>query len=427
MAIAVPPPNSRIITITMTDAPDDNNPADVERHRQLRAAFKLIRPDVVVEAHQGSFDKTTFLTRFAAGTMEDAYLVPFTEPQTLIANNQAADITDLIKGWEHYASFNPEVLQIVKNRPGQIYGVPVNGYALGLIYNRKLFKEAGLDPDKPPTTWDEMREFARQLTDPTKGQAGFAELSKSNQGGWHFTAWKYSFGGDLQQIVDGTWKATFNDENGVKVLQTLKTMRWVDKSMTEQQQLDVDDVLPLLATERVAMALMAGDALQAMKTQYQAQIEDFGIGPLPQGGGNATLAGGAAWLFNPNSAPEVRQAAFEWTMFRDFSLAGYESDLKGLRERDALVGWPQLPLFIGSFQQQREDVLARYANAPVENYRAFNDATLRLRAEPEFQTQKMYAVLDTAMHAILADPATDPQQALDAAVREYQALISGKP
>ena len=267
-------------------------------------AFKKIRPDVKVEAHQGRFDKDTFVARFAAGTMEDAYLVPFTEPQSLIANNQAANITALMKAWPNFASFNPEVLQIVQDQPHQIYGVPVNGYALGLIYNRKLFQEAGLDPDKPPVTWDEVRDYARKLTDPTKDRAGFAELSKGNQGGWHFTAWIYSLGGDLQRNNKNAWTPTFNDENGVRVLQILKAMRWSDKCMTEQQHLDVDDVLPLLANERVAMAVMGGDVLKAMKTQYAAKIENFGVGPLPQGGGNATLAGGAAWIFNPHHLPK---------------------------------------------------------------------------------------------------------------------------
>lgn len=410
------------IKITTTNAPDENNPAEVARQQQLLEAFKAVRPDVEVEAHQGGYDRESFAAKFAAGTMEDAYLVPFTEPQDLIARSYAADITDLIEGYENFESFNPEVLKIVQNSEGRIFGVPVGGYALGLIYNRALFEAAGLDPNAPPTTWEQVRQYAKQIADQTDA-AGFAELSKGNQGGWHFTAWKYSMGGDLEQQQDGKWTATFNDENGVKVLQTLKDMRWTDQSMTEQQLLEVKDVLPLLATDQVAMAVMAPDALQSLKTQFQANIDNFGMAPLPQGGGNATLAGGAAWIFNPKSSPEAIQAAFDWTVNRDFNLAAFESDLKGQQERGDLVGWPQLPLFSGEFQQQRDAIVAKYANAPVQNYAAYSASTLQLKPEPPIETQKMYAVLDTAMQAVLTDESADPKTVLDQAASEFQTTV----
>jgi multiple sugar transport system substrate-binding protein len=415
--------SGQTIKVTTTNAPDENNPSDIARHQQLLAEFKKVRPDVEVEAHQGGFDKEAFTAKFAAGTMEDSYLVPFTEPQELISRGQAADISELIQGWENFESFNPEVLKIVQDSEGKIYGVPVGGYALGLLYNRKLFQEAGLDPNKPPTTWEELREYAKKLTDPSKGRVGFAELSKGNQGGWHFTAWKYSFGGDLVQQQNGKWTATFNDENGVKALQTLKDMRWTDKSMTEQQLLTVGDVLPLLATEQVAMAVMAPDALRDMKTKFQAKIEDFGMAPLPQSGGNSTLAGGAAWIFNPKSSPEVLKAAFDWTVNRDFNLAAFEADLKGRQERNDLIGFPELPLFTGEFEQQRQAIVAKYANAPLENYKAYSESQLQLRTEPPVKTQELYAILDTAMQAVLTDQNTDPKQALDAAAQQFQTQV----
>lgn len=411
-----------IIKVTTTNAPDENNPADVERHNQLLEAFKQVRPDVEIEARQGGFDRESFAAKFAAGTMEDAYLVAFTEPQDLIARGYAADITALMQGWENFNSFNPEVLKIVQDSSGKIYGVPVGGYAMGLIYNRALFEQAGLDPNKPPTTWDELRQAAKTIKDQT-GKAGFAELSKGNQGGWHFTAIAYSYGCDLEQQADGKTTASFNGENCVRALQTLKDMRWTDNSMTEQQLLEVKDVLPLLANGEVAMALMAPDALQSLKTQFQANIADFAMGPMPQAGGNATLAGGAAWIFNPKSSPEVIKAAFDWTVNRDFNLQAFESDLKGQRERDALVGWPQLPLFTGDYQKQRDTITAKYANAPIENYTAYNSASVQLKPEPPVETQKMYAAIDTAMQAILTDQSADPKQVLDDAAQQFQTTV----
>lgn len=414
--------SGQTILVTTTNAPDENNPEDVARHNQLLEAFKQVRPDVTIEARQGGFDRESFAAKFAAGTMEDAYLVAFTEPQSLIANGYAADITDLMQDWEYFDSFNPEVLKIVQDSAGKIYGVPVGGYAMGLLYNRAMFEQAGLDPDNPPRTWDELRTAAKTIKDAT-GKAGFAELSKGNQGGWHFTAIAYSHGCDLQTQADGTTTATFNGEGCVQAMQTLKDMRWTDGSMTEQQLLEVKDVLPLLANGEVAMALMAPDALQSLKTQFQANIDDFGMGPMPQAGGNATLTGGAAWIFNPKSSPEVREAAFDWTVNRDFNLQAFETDLQGQQSRDALIGWPQLPLFTGDFQEQREAIVAKYANAPIANYEPYMEANIQLKPEPPVETQKMYAELDTAMQAILTDESADPKQVLDAAAQQFQSTV----
>ncbi|NOK64023.1 MAG: hypothetical protein GFH27_549325n89 [Chloroflexi bacterium AL-W] len=418
------PNTDAAVIVTTTNAPNENNPADIARHEQLLETFAEVEPNVTIDARQGGFDRETFTAKLAASTMEDTFLVAFTEPQALIEESYAADITDLVQEWEHFESFNPDVLEIVQDDNDRIYGIPSGGYALGLIYNRKLFEEAGIDPDAPPTSWKQVREYAKQLTDPSTGQAGFAELSKGNQGGWHFTAWVYSFGGDLmEQQDDGQWVATFNNEAAVQALETLKAMRWEDQSMTEQQLLEVKDILPLLATERVAMAIMAPDALSSLQAQYEANIEDFGFGPLPQQGGNATLAGGAAWMFNPSSPPDVQNAAFEWTVFRDFNIDAYEDDLQGQAERGELVGWPQLPLFRGPYQEQREEVLSRYANAPTEYYASYLEADVALRPEPPIETQKLYSILDTAMQAVLTDESADPQQVLDDAVQQFQTQV----
>jgi len=47
---------------------------------------------------------------------------------------------------------------------GKYYALPFVNYDLGLYYNKALFREAGLDPEKPPTNLDELRDYAQKLT-----------------------------------------------------------------------------------------------------------------------------------------------------------------------------------------------------------------------------------------------------------------------
>ncbi|MBT3272477.1 MAG: extracellular solute-binding protein [Spirochaetales bacterium] len=65
---------------------------------------------------------------------------------------------------------------------GEVYAAPKMfpaGFGAVLYYNKTLFREAGLDPEKPPTTWSEIREAAKKITEAGKGQYyGFIEGGK---------------------------------------------------------------------------------------------------------------------------------------------------------------------------------------------------------------------------------------------------------
>ncbi len=50
---------------------------------------------------------------------------------------------------------------------GEIWGLPMYAQTMRLSYNKRLYAEAGLDPDSPPTTWSELREHAKAITDNT--------------------------------------------------------------------------------------------------------------------------------------------------------------------------------------------------------------------------------------------------------------------
>ena len=47
---------------------------------------------------------------------------------------------------------------------GELYGVPFHNSTPLLYYNVEHFKEAGLDPSKPPRTWAELADAAKKLT-----------------------------------------------------------------------------------------------------------------------------------------------------------------------------------------------------------------------------------------------------------------------
>src|ERR1700680_148630 len=222
---------SGVASASVNSMPPTSNPGAVFVFNQQVKQFEQAYANAKSGAKNDPYDPTPYFARLAAGQQEDGVQSYFTEPPLLISKHAAADITSLAKGWQYFGDYVPSIAGIVSDSSGKVFGIPTNGYTLGIYYNRKMFQAAGLDPDKPPTTWADFRTYAKELT--TSSVAGFAETSTSNQGGWHFTNWMYTAGGDMES-ADGT-KAVFNSPKGASVLQMLKDMRFTDNSITKTQ------------------------------------------------------------------------------------------------------------------------------------------------------------------------------------------------
>lgn len=120
------------------------------------------------------------------------------------------------------ADFKPIWLDICRY-DGKLFALPSTPYTIALFYNRKLFREAGLDPDRPPQTTSELLDYAIRLTkfDPNKKeritQLGFT-LSPAMLGWWHWI-WPYFFDGSLWDGKQATIDAPA----------THAAMRWIQE------------------------------------------------------------------------------------------------------------------------------------------------------------------------------------------------------
>ena len=94
-----------------------------------------------------------------------------------------------------------------------LYGVPMQYNVQYLYYNKDLFTEAGLDPENPPTTLDELREAAIACTDPSKNQYGY------------YCEYLWANGGDVIN-EDATQNLLNSEEN-------IATLEWIQKLATE--------------------------------------------------------------------------------------------------------------------------------------------------------------------------------------------------
>jgi multiple sugar transport system substrate-binding protein len=111
----------------------------------------------------------------------------------------------------------------------KIVGVPALVDNLAIVYNKKLFADAGIEP-AANWTWDDFRAAAAKLTDPSKGQYGWLiPADGSEDTVWHYVPMLWEAGGDI--LNSDNTHATFNSEAGVKALTTLQKMAVTDKSV----------------------------------------------------------------------------------------------------------------------------------------------------------------------------------------------------
>lgn len=113
------------------------------------------------------------MASFHSGTAPDLSWVHADFLGKLVQADAIYPMADFLEGpdglsEEELADFFPATLQAARWRD-TLYALPMEATLLGLVYNRDHFREAGLDPEHPPATWDELREYARRLTVDTNG------------------------------------------------------------------------------------------------------------------------------------------------------------------------------------------------------------------------------------------------------------------
>ena len=104
---------------------------------------------------------------------------------------------------------------------GHIWCLCTTPASVALHWNKDLFKEAGLDPERPPRTIPELEEFAGKIVrkDPQTGRVTRMGFLPPEPGWWNW-AWGYYFGGKLN---DGLEKITADDPGNIAALE------WVEK------------------------------------------------------------------------------------------------------------------------------------------------------------------------------------------------------
>ncbi|MFC8732714.1 extracellular solute-binding protein [Luteimicrobium sp. NPDC057192] len=395
--------------------------------------FQSENPNITVQTQDYEWKATTFAADLAGGTLPTVFEIPFTDAKTLIANQQISDMQPYLNQLPYASEFNKNLLQYGTGQDGDVYAIPAKSiYAVGLHYNRDLFTQAGLDPDKPPTTWDEVRTDAKAIADKT-GQAGFAQMSQSGTGGWQLTVDTYARGGRVES-EDGKTATLTNDATKAS-LQFLKDLRWTDNAMGNNFNYDWGTINQAFAAGKVGMYTSGQDVYTSLVQTNNIDPKMYGLTMIPLEGDNSgVLGGGTMAAVSSKATDDDKAAAIKWIDFH--YLRKYTNEQAAVTNAKTQVaskqpvGTPELPIFSQAQYEKYQGWIKPYVNVPLDQMTNFTSKIFdaKLVNEPAVATQDVYAALDPVVQAVLtkkdadidkllADANTKAQRAIDSAGR----------
>lgn len=160
--------------------------------------------------------------------------------------------------------------------PGQDpAAVPIYGLAYGAFYNKKMFNDAQLTP---PTTWQQLLDDAKKLTDPAKGQWGIAVQGASYTEGSHFA---FMFGRQHgAQLFNGTQPQFDSPQMVAGIKQYTDLIASGVANPSDAQSQNQTDTTREFAAGKAAMIMMQNNAAAALKTQGMDESQ-YGVVPIP--------------------------------------------------------------------------------------------------------------------------------------------------
>ncbi len=232
---------------------------------------------------------TKFATAMASGAGPDIISIDLIYVPAFAAAGQMTDISELAKKLPFFDKLSPSHVRLGVFE-GKNYALPFSAEGSVLLYNKGLFKKAGLDPEKPPTTWDEIYEASKKITALGDGNYGFYFAGAcAGCNAFTFLPLIWASGGDVLS-EDGS-KATLTDP-AVKDALAFYRKLWEEKQVPEGAKVDTgSEFLNAFRTGKIGMAGSGAFSIGTLKRE-NPEI-DFGLTFLPgKTGGKSSFAGG---------------------------------------------------------------------------------------------------------------------------------------
>lgn len=368
--------------------------------------FEAENPDITVNAiYSGNYDDTRVraLSAIASGDPAQLAVLFSIDVYDLIEQDLIAPFDELItddEGQEWLDSFYPG-LMANSEVEGHVWGIPFQRSTIVAYYNKDKFREAGLDPDSPPTTWEEMVEAGKALT---KGDTWGLMVPSTGYPYWMFQAFAIQNGIELMS-EDGL-ETYFDDPAVIEALEFWESLA-SEHGIMPSGTIEWGTLRQAFIEGQAAMMWHTTGNLTAVKDE--ASFE-FGVSVLPGNTRAGSPTGGGNFYLFKDTTPEERAAALKLMQFMTspeqaaaWSIAtGYMGVSPASYETEALSTYSEEfpPALVA--RDQLEDSIAEFST---------------------FETARVREALSNAVQAVLTG-SKDATTALGEAQRTADRLLS---
>ena len=431
-----------VATITLGNWPPDTAPAaELALFDGYKATMEKQYPGVTVVPAYYSYTLSNYIGMAIGGTAPTLFQPPFTDPQLLISQGLAADVTDALAEFGLLDKFSPAYIDLLGGEGGRIYGLPRDGYVLGMHININLFEEAGLIDDNGlpmyPKTLQELAEYGQIIREKT-GKAGLVFPASETYGGWLYTniAWNFGAVGEnalLKQDADGWWYADFTSEPAIAAMEYLRSLQWEYNILNaDATTTDWASAHTLLGTGEAAMNFAADDSVDQPTAGKGLAVDKFALIPFPAGPGGAyALAGGTCYMFAPGTTTDEAVATLGFLRLigmlpyaDDDAIASMRAGASSKRERGEPV-IPPIPAWNDEvFVQAQRDIADEYSNVDWRLYQdffdSFTEGTITLKGEEPVLAQQLYRELTAVIQRVINREDADIFSSMERAQNNFQ-------
>lgn len=371
------------------------------------ADFEAANPDITVNAiYSGNYDDTRVRALSALSSGEPAQLaVMFSidaydliEQELIVAFD---DIEGVDPAW--LDSFYPALMANGRIE-GKTWGIPFQRSTIVAYYNKDMFRAAGLDPESPPSTWEEMISMGQALTN---GDTYGLMIPSTGYPYWMFQALAIQNG---KEVMSNDGLTTYFDDEAV--VDTLEF--WLSLSQEHgimpEGTVEWGTLRQAFLEGQTAMMWHSTGNLTAVKNNATF---DFGVAELPANVRPGSPTGGGNFYVFEDTTPEERAAALRLIEFMTspeqaaaWSIAtGYMGVSPAAYETEALQAYTaEFPPALVA-RNQLENAVAEFST---------------------FETARVREGLNNAIQAALTGSATpeaalsEAQDAAERLLRAYQ-------
>ncbi|MBA2938868.1 ABC transporter substrate-binding protein [Paenibacillus sp. CGMCC 1.16610] len=343
---------------------------------QLADDFHKENPTITVKpVYGGSYQDTMtkVATAVQGGNSPDLAVLLSTDLYSLLSMKAVEDLTPRFSK-DYFNGFYEAFMGNTKSGD-TVWSVPFQRSTIVLYYNKDLFKKAGLDPEKAPANWTELKEYAAKLTTSDKSQWGL-EIPSTGYQYWMTQALSLQTGTNIVS-ADGK-QVFFNKPEVQEALQFYTDLGRKDKVMPEGA-LEWATVPSDFISGKTAMMYHTTGNLTKVKTDAKF---NFGVAFLPANKKYGSPTGGGNLYVFKNIPEDHKAASVKFIQFltqpdrvAQWSIdTGYVGTTKAAYETDKLKNYikdfPQASVARDQLKYADSE-LSTYQNGQVT--KLFND------------------------------------------------------